>query len=233
VFAGCTHNATHEAVAKAKKLARVHGLTGILTANPYYNRPGQEGQYLHFKAIAEAVDLPVLLYNIPSRTGANMEPATLLRLAEIGNIIGVKESSGNLAQITELITAAPRNFKVIAGDDGLALPILALGGVGLISVASNVIPGQMARMVQAAMENDWAGARRINRQFFRLMQAHFWEASPAPVKAVMAMIGRGEDVLRLPMVPVTDTTRRKLERMVGELGLLVGVAASGEDLRMF
>lgn len=233
VFAGCTHNATHEAVAKAKKLARVHGLTGILTANPYYNRPGQEGQYLHFKAIAEAVDLPVLLYNIPSRTGANMETATLLRLAEIGNIIGVKESSGNLAQITELITAAPRNFKVIAGDDGLALPILALGGVGLISVASNVIPGQMARMVQAAMENDWAGARRINRQFFRLMQAHFWEASPAPVKAVMAMIGRGEDVLRLPMVPVTDTTRRKLERMVGELGLLVGVAASGEDLRMF
>ena len=233
VFAGCTHNATHEAVAKAKKLARVHGLTGILTANPYYNRPGQEGQYLHFKAIAEAVDLPVLLYNIPSRTGANMEPATLLRLAEIGNIIGVKESSGNLTQITELITAASRNFKVIAGDDGLALPILALGGVGLISVASNVIPGQMARMVQAAMENDWAGARRINRQFFRLMQAHFWEASPAPVKAVMAMIGRGEDVLRLPMVPVTDTTRRKLERMVGELGLLVGVAPSGEDLRMF
>jgi len=233
VFAGCTHNATHEAVAKAKKLARVHGLTGILTANPYYNRPGQEGQYLHFKAIAEAVDLPVLLYNIPSRTGANMEPATLLRLAEIGNIIGVKESSGNLTQITELITAASRNFKVIAGDDGLALPILALGGVGLISVASNVIPGQMARMVQAALENDWAGARRINRQFFRLMQAHFWEASPAPVKAVMAMIGRGEDVLRLPMVPVTDTTRRKLERMVGELGLLVGVAASGEDLRMF
>ena len=233
VFAGCTHNATHEAVAKAKKLARVHGLTGILTANPYYNRPGQEGQYLHFKAIAEAVDLPVLLYNIPSRTGANMEPTTLLRLAEIGNIIGVKESSGNLAQITELITAAPRNFKVIAGDDGLALPILALGGVGLISVASNVIPGQMARMVQAAMENDWAGARRINRQFFRLMQAHFWEAGPAPVKAVMAMIGRGEDVLRLPMVPVTDTTRRKLERMVGELGLLVGVAPSGEDLRMF
>ena len=233
VFAGCTHNATYEAVAKAKKLARVHGLTGILTANPYYNRPGQEGQYLHFKAIAESVDLPVLLYNIPARTGANMEPATLLRLAEIGNIIGVKESSGNLAQITELITSAPRTFKVCAGDDGLALPVIALGGVGLISVASNVIPGQMARMVQAAMDNDWVGARRINRHFFRLMQAHFWEASPAPVKAVMALIGRGEDVLRLPMVAVTDTTRRKLERMVGELGLLAGTAASGEDLRMF
>lgn len=233
VFAGCTHNATYEAVGRARKLASVHGLTGILTANPYYNRPGQEGQYQHFRAIAEAVELPVLLYNIPSRTGANLEPATVLRLAELKNVIGVKESSGNIAQITELLTTAPRNFKVFVGDDGLALPVLALGGAGLISVASNVIPGQMARMVRAALENDWAGARRINRQFFRLMQAHFWEASPAPVKAVFAMLGRGEDVLRLPMVPVSDATRRKLEKLVGELGMLVGTAPTGEDLRMF
>lgn len=233
VFAGCTHNATHEAAAKAKKLARVHGLTGILTANPYYNRPGQEGQYQHFKAIAEAVELPILLYNIPPRTGANLEPDTVLRLAEIPNIIGVKESSGNLAQITELLTRLPRTFKVFAGDDGIALPVMALGGEGLISVASNVIPDQMASMVHAALENDWPTARRINRQYYRLMQAHFWEASPAPVKAVMAMIGRGEDVLRLPMVPVSDGTRRKLERMVGELGLLVGASSRGEDLRMF
>jgi 4-hydroxy-tetrahydrodipicolinate synthase len=233
VFAGCTHNATHEAVGRARKLAKVHGLTGILTANPFYNRPGQEGQYQHFRAIAEAVELPVLLYNIPSRTGANLEPATVLRLAELKNVIGVKESSGNIAQITELLTTAPRSFKVFAGDDGLALPVLALGGSGLVSVASNVIPGQMARMVRAAMENDWVGARRINRQFFRLMQAHFWEASPAPVKAVLAMLGRGEDVLRLPMVTVTEATRRKLERLVGELGMLVGTAPTGEDLRMF
>src|SRR5215469_8043065 len=133
VFGGCTHNATAEAVLKAKKLARVKGLTGILTANPFYNKPGQEGQYQHFKAIAEAVDLPILLYNIPSRTGTNLEPATVLRLAEIKNVIGVKESSGNIAQITELITTAPRNFKVLAGDDGLALPVLALGGSGLVS----------------------------------------------------------------------------------------------------
>jgi 4-hydroxy-tetrahydrodipicolinate synthase len=233
VFAGCTHNSTHEVVARVQKLSQVHGLTGVLSANPYYNRPGQEGQYQHFKAIAESTALPVLLYNIPSRTGANLEPATVLRLAELKNVIGVKESSGNIAQITELLTTAPRSFKVFAGDDGLALPVIALGGAGLISVASNVIPGQMARMVRAALENDWIDARRINRQFFRLMQAHFWEASPAPVKAVLHMLGRGEDVLRLPMVPVSDATRRRLERMVGELGMLVGVPATGEDLRMF
>jgi 4-hydroxy-tetrahydrodipicolinate synthase len=229
VFAGCTHNATHEAVARVKKLHRVRGLTGVLTANPYYNKPGQEGQYHHFRAIAEATDLPVLLYNIPGRTGANLEPATVLRLAEIENVIGIKESSGNIAQITELLTTASRGFKVFAGDDSVALPVIALGGTGLVSVASNVIPEQMSRMVRAALDNDWDAARRINRQFFRLMQAHFWEASPAPVKAVLAMIGRGEDALRLPMVPVSDGTRRKLERLVSELGLLAGVAAGGES----
>jgi 4-hydroxy-tetrahydrodipicolinate synthase len=233
VFAGCSHNATHEVVAKARKLAQVHGLTGILTASPYYNRPGQEGQYQHFRAIAEAVDLPILLYNIPGRTGANLEPATVLRLAELPNVFGIKESSGNLAQITELLTTAPRSFKVFAGDDGMALPVLALGGTGLVSVASNALPGQMARMVQAALENDWAGARRINRHFFRLMQAHFWEPSPAPIKAVLSMLGRCEDVLRLPMVPVSAATRRRLETIVGELGMLVGVPGTGEDLRMF
>jgi len=225
VFAGCTHNATHEAVARAKKLHRVRGLTGVLTANPYYNKPGQEGQYYHFRAIAEATDLPVLLYNIPGRTGTNLEPATVLRLAELKNVIGIKESSGNIAQITELITTAPQGFKVFAGDDSVALPVIALGGTGLVSVASNVIPGQMSRMVRAALDNDWATARRINREFFRLMQAHFWEASPAPVKAVLAMIGRGEDVLRLPMVPVSDGTRSKLEKLVSELGLLIGAVA--------
>ena len=233
VFAGCTHNATHEAVARARRLSGVHGLSGILTANPYYNRPGQEGQYQHFRAIAEATELPVLLYNIPGRTGTNLEPVTVLRLAEIKNIIGIKESSGNIVQITELLTSAPRRFKVFAGDDSLALPVIALGGVGLISVASNAIPVQMAAMVDAALENEWTTARRINRQFFRLMQAHFWEASPAPIKAVLAMLGRGEDVLRLPMVPVSAGTRRKLELMVGELGLLANVPSNGENLRMY
>ena len=234
VFAGCTHNSTHTAVARVQRVSQVPGLTGILTANPYYNRPGQEGQYLHFRAIAEATDLPVLLYNIPGRTGANLEPETVLRLAEIANVAGIKESSGNMAQITELLMAAPRDFRVFAGDDGLALPVLALGGAGLISVASNVIPGQMSDMVRSAIRNDWAGARRINRHFFRLMQAHFWEPSPAPVKAMLAILGRGEETLRLPMVPVTKATRARLETLAGELGLMVHApAGKGGNVRVF
>lgn len=233
VLAGCTHNSTREAVLRAKKLASIHGLYGVLTANPYYNRPGQDGQFEHFKAIAEAVDLPVVLYNIPSRTGVNLEPATVSRLAEIRNVVAIKESSGNITQITELISTLPRGFTVLAGDDSLALPVLALGGAGLVSVASNEIPAQMTQMVRSALENDWATARRINRQFFGLMQANFSEPSPAPVKAVLQMLGHGDDVLRLPMVRVSGSTRRKLERMVGELGLLVGVKGRGDDLRMF
>jgi len=219
-FAGCTHNSTSEAVARAKKLAKVPGLTGLLTANPYYNRPGQEGQYQHFRAIAEAVEIPVLLYNIPSRTGVNLEPATVLRLAEIANIVGIKESSGNVAQITELITQAPRGFKVFSGDDGMTLPVIALGGVGLVSVASNAIPAQMAQMVQAAMAGDWPTARAINCKYLKLIQAHFCEPSPAPVKAVLALMGRIEEKLRLPMVPVTTPTRQKLALLLGELGLV-------------
>jgi 4-hydroxy-tetrahydrodipicolinate synthase len=220
VFGGCTHNATNEAVARARKLAKIPGLNGLLTANPYYNRPGQEGQFQHFHAIAEAVELPILLYNIPSRTGTNMEPATVLRLAELTNVIGVKESSGNIAQITEILNNAPTGFKVFSGDDAMTLPVIALGGAGLVSVASNAIPAQMAQMVQAALSGDWATARAINRKFFRLMQAHFSEPSPAPVKAVLALMGRMEDNLRLPMVPVTAATQRKLEQLLIELGLL-------------
>ena len=223
VFAGCTHNATAEVVTRAKRLAQVTGLTGILTANPYYNRPSQEGQYQHFRAIAEAVHLPVLLYNIPSRTGVNLEPATVLRLAEIENIIGIKESSGNIGQITELIAQAPRSFAVFAGDDGLALPVIALGGVGLISVASNAIPTQMAKLVRAALTGDWATARALNAQHLKLMQGHFLEPNPAPVKAVMSMLGLIEDQLRLPLLSVTPPTRKKLEAMLAELGLLMPV----------
>lgn len=220
VFGGCTHNATHEAVARVKQLSQVAGLTGILTANPYYNKPSQEGQYQHFKAIAEATNLPILLYNIPGRTGANLEPATVVRLAEIQNVIGVKESSGNLAQITELIHSAPSEFKVFAGDDFLALPILAVGGAGLVSVASNEIPAQMARMVQAAITGDWATARALNGKYFKLMQANFWEASPGPVKCVLGMMGRITESYRLPMTPVTDSTRVKLQKLAEELSLL-------------
>ncbi len=220
VFAGCTHNATHVAVANARKLARISGLTGILTANPFYNRPGQEGQFQHFQAIASSVDLPILLYNIPGRTAANLEPDTVLRLSEIPNIVGIKESSGNMAQITSLLTQAPRAFRVFAGDDALALPILAVGGAGLISVASNAIPQQMAQMVASALTDNWIAARRINRHYFAFMQAIFLEPSPAPIKAVLKLLGRGTEGMRLPMVPVTPATRRKLETVLGELGLL-------------
>jgi 4-hydroxy-tetrahydrodipicolinate synthase len=231
VFAGCTHNSTHTATVNARKLAKVDGLTGLLTANPYYNRPSQEGQYQHFRSIAEAIDLPILLYNIPGRTGANLEPDTVLRLAELPSIVGIKESSGNVIQITQLLTQAPRAFRVFAGDDTLALPVIALGGTGLISVAANAIPFQMSQMVDSALANDWATARRINRRFFNMMQAHFLEPSPAPIKAVMALLGRGNEEMRLPMVPVTQTTRRRLERLIGELGLLRD--QPGDDLRMF
>jgi len=220
VFAGATHNATHQAVANVKKLHRISGLTGILTANPYYNKPGQRGQYEHFKAIAEATDLPILLYNIPSRTAANLEPATVLRLAEIPNIVGIKESSGNMAQITELLTQAPRAFRVFSGDDSLALPTLSVGGMGLISVASNAIPQQMSQMVASALTDNWIAARRINRHYYGLMQALFTEPSPAPIKAVLSLLGRGNESLRLPMVPVSAATRHKLETILGELGLL-------------
>ncbi len=219
VFGGCTHNSTAEAVARTKKLGSVPGLTGILTASPYYNRPGQEGQYQHFRAIAEATALPVLLYNIPGRTGANLEPATVLRLAALPNVIGIKESSGLITQITDLLTQVPAGFKVLAGDDNLALPVIALGGAGVVSVASNLIPSEMSRMVAAALAGDWETARGLNRRFFRLMQAHFSEPSPAPIKATMKMLGLLEENLRLPMVPVTSTTREKLRALVDQAGV--------------
>jgi 4-hydroxy-tetrahydrodipicolinate synthase len=234
VWAGCTHNSTRDAAAKAGAAAQIPGVTAILSANPYYNRPTQEGQFQHFKAVAEAVDLPVVLYNIPSRTGANLEPATIVRLVEASpNIEAVKESSGQLGQITELIHSLPRAFKVFAGDDPIALPAISVGGAGLISVASNEIPAEMARMVQAALTNDWDTARRINRKYFKLMQANFWETSPGPVKAILAMMGRISEAYRLPMVPVATATRRNIERLVGELGLLTYAPQEDGDSRMF
>jgi len=220
VFAGSTHNSTAQAVLNARRLARIPGLTGILTANPYYNRPNQEGQFQHVRAIAEAVDLPILLYNIPSRTGTNLLPETVLRLAELPNIIGIKESSGVMSQITELLSHAPSTFAVLAGDDALALPVIALGGVGLVSVASNAIPAPMSQMLAAALRNDWPTARALNSRYFALMQAHFTEPSPAPIKAVLTLLGRCTETLRLPMVPVTEPTRTKLKSLLQDLNLL-------------
>jgi 4-hydroxy-tetrahydrodipicolinate synthase len=220
VFAGCTHNSTAQAVLNAKRLAKIPGLTGLLTANPYYNRPNQEGQFQHFRAIAEAVDLPILLYNIPGRTATNLLPETVLRLAEIPNIVGIKESSGIMGQITELLSNAPSTFAIFAGDDALALPVIALGGVGLVSVASNAIPGPMSEMIAAALANDWTTARTLNNRYYALMLAHFSEPSPAPIKVVLALLGQCSETLRLPMVPVTPATRTKLQSLLRDLNLL-------------
>jgi 4-hydroxy-tetrahydrodipicolinate synthase len=233
IVAGATSNATREAVAKAQELAARPGVDAILTASPYYNKPTQEGQYQHFKAIAEAVNKPIILYNVPGRTAANLEAGTVARLAEIPNIAGVKEASGNLAQIAEVCSAAREDFSVLSGDDAMTLPVIALGGVGLISVASNEIPREMAEMTRAALNNDWNGARQIFRKFLPLMQANFIESSPMPVKAVLAMMGRVEEAYRLPMVPVRRDTRSKLQKIAADAGLIAKAAAAAGTAASF
>lgn len=234
VWAGCTHNATRQAVAKARAAAQIPGVTAILSANPYYNKPTQEGQYEHFRAVAQAVKLPVVLYNIPGRSAANLEPTTVLRLIDSApNIQAIKESSGNLVQITELLTQVPRNFRVYSGDDMMTLGILGAGGSGLVSVLSNLVPSEMSQMVKAALGNEWTRARQINRRYYRLMQALFRETSPGPVKAVLAMLGRMGEYYRLPLVPVSASTRSWLERVAGEAGLLVHAPQPEGDQRMF
>ncbi|MGH9603607.1 MAG: 4-hydroxy-tetrahydrodipicolinate synthase [Terriglobales bacterium] len=227
IVAGATSNATQEAVEKARTVAAIPGVDAMLTASPYYNKPTQEGQYRHFRAIAEAVDKPLVLYNVPGRTGANLEPATLARLAEIPNIAAVKEASGNLSQIADVFNAVPDDFLVFSGDDAVTLPVISLGGVGVISVASNEIPGEMAELTRAALANDWDKARRLHRKFLPLMQANFIESNPLPVKAVLAMMGRIEEIYRLPLCPMKKDTRARLEKIAGEAGVLPrAVAAS-------
>jgi 4-hydroxy-tetrahydrodipicolinate synthase len=221
IVAGATSNATHEAVEKAKELASRPGVSAILTASPYYNKPTQEGQYRHFRAIAEAVgDKPIILYNVPGRTAANLEPATLARLTEIPNIIGVKEASGIMTQIAEAIHSVPETFLVFSGDDAVTLPVIALGGVGVISVASNEIPREMAALTRAALNNDWPTARALHRKYLPLMQANFIESSPLPVKAALAMMGKIEEVYRLPLLPMRRDTRSRLQKVITEVGLI-------------
>jgi len=233
VVAGATSNSTHEAVAKAREVATRPGVDAILTASPYYNKPTQEGQYRHFRSIAEAVDKPLILYNVPGRTGANIEPGTLARLAETPNIIGVKEASGNMSQIADVFNAVPETFLVFSGDDAITLPVIALGGAGIISVASNEIPHEMSEMTRSALANDWDTARRIHRKYLPLMQANFLESNPLPVKAVLAMMGKVEEVYRLPLLPMRRDTRSKLQKIAAEAGLVAKAAgpvalASGE-----
>jgi 4-hydroxy-tetrahydrodipicolinate synthase len=225
IVAGATSNSTQEAVAKAKEVASRAGVNAILTASPYYNKPTQEGQYRHFRAIAEAVDKPVILYNVPGRTSANLEPSTLARLSEVANIAGVKEASGNMTQIAEALNVVPETFLVFSGDDAVTLPVIALGGVGVISVASNEIPREMAEMTRAALNNDWNAARTIHRKYLPLMQANFIESSPLPVKAVLTMMGKIEEVYRLPLLPMRRDTRSKLQKIATDAGLISRPAA--------
>jgi 4-hydroxy-tetrahydrodipicolinate synthase len=233
IVAGASSNSTHDAVAKVQELASRPGVDAILTASPYYNKPTQEGQYQHFKAIAEAVNKPIVLYNVPGRTAANIEPATVARLAEIPSIVALKEASGNLTQIAEVCSNTPPEFSVLSGDDALTLPVIAVGGVGLISVASNEIPREMAEMTRAALNGDWTTARQILRRYLPLMQANFIESSPMPVKAVLAMMGRIEEAYRLPMVPMRRDTRSKLQKIASEAGLIAKAAAASADALSF
>ncbi len=233
IVAGATSNSTQDAVEKAKEVAARPGVSAVLTASPYYNKPTQEGQYRHFKTIAEAVGKPLILYNVPGRTGANIEPGTLARLAEVPNIAGVKEASGNMTQIAEICNAVPEHFLVFSGDDAITLPVIALGGVGIISVASNEIPREMAEMTRAAMNNDWDTARRIHRKFLALMQANFIESNPLPVKAVLAMMGKIEEVYRLPLLPMRRDTRSRLQKIAVDAGVITKAAAPTPEAAAF
>ena len=222
VWAGCTHNSTRVLVRQAARLRAVPGLSAVLSANPYYNKPTQEGQFQHFLALAREVNpLPVCVYNVPGRTAANLEPETVARLAAAArNIEAIKEASGKLTQFADLVHILPRGFKIFSGDDNMALAAIAVGAHGLISVASNEAPAEVTRMIHAALLNNWDEARELERRYSRLFEANFWESNPAPVKTVLSLMGKCGDTLRLPLVPPTASTRTRLERLAGEIGLL-------------
>jgi 4-hydroxy-tetrahydrodipicolinate synthase len=226
VVAGAGGNDTAHVIEMAREFEDI-GANGILSVSPYYNKPTQEGLYQHYKAIASAVSLPIILYNIPGRTGVNIEPATLNRLSEIDNIVGVKEASGNIAQMAVLIENLPERFLVLSGDDGITLPLMSIGGRGLISVASNEIPAEMTRLAQLCLANDFAAAREIHRRYFPLMEANFVETNPAPVKAALALMGLIEPVFRLPLVPPRAENLAKIRRALESVGLVQKVHAAG------
>jgi 4-hydroxy-tetrahydrodipicolinate synthase len=223
VIFGAGSNATKKAV-QATERARRLGAQGVLSVGPYYNKPTQGGFYEHFKAIAE-VGLPVVLYNVPGRTGSNMEASTTLRLAEVPNIVAVKEASGNPVQIMEIIRSRPEAFRVLSGDDAIALPLAAAGADGVVSVVSNETPGLMRTMMDAALEGDYPRARKIHYRLLPLMNANFVESNPIPVKAALAMMGMIGEHYRLPLVPMTAGNRANLRKVVEELGLLQSAGA--------
>jgi 4-hydroxy-tetrahydrodipicolinate synthase len=218
VVAGAGGNNTAEVIESAREFESM-GAAGILSVTPYYNKPSQEGLYQHFRAIAASVRIPILLYNVPGRTGVNLEPATVARLAEIGNIAGIKEASGNISQMSAILQSVPENFSVLSGDDAITLPLAALGGVGVISVVSNEIPREMTCLVRDTLQRNFARARRTHRQFLPLMEVNFVESNPGPVKAAMAMMGLIEPVWRLPLVSPSQPNLAKIRAVLESLAL--------------
>ncbi|HVA95863.1 MAG TPA: 4-hydroxy-tetrahydrodipicolinate synthase [Candidatus Dormibacteraeota bacterium] len=225
VLAGAGGYATHKVIKMAREVERL-GADGILSVTPYYNKPTQEGLYHHYKAIAEAVSLPIILYNVPPRTNVNIDPATVRSLSEIENIIGVKEASGSLSQITQVIQQLPEDFIVLSGDDALTLPLAAMGGRGIISVASNVIPAEMTRLAQLCLAGDFAAARAMQRQWLPLLEVNFIETNPTPVKAAMAQMGLLEPVWRLPLVPPRVESLARIRTVLESLALLERIHAA-------
>jgi 4-hydroxy-tetrahydrodipicolinate synthase len=225
VVAGAGGYNTAEVIELAREVEAV-GASGILSVTPYYNKPTQEGLYQHYKAIAAAVRLPIIVYSVQGRTGVNVEPATFKRLAEIDNIVGAKEASGNIAQISSIVAQTPERFHVLSGDDAMALPVIAVGGHGLISTAGNEIPAEMARLVHLCLANDFAAARELQKKYLPLMEINFVESNPIPVKAAMGLMGLLEPVWRLPMVPPKPENLARIRKVLESLGLVHAHAAS-------
>ena len=223
VLAGAGGYDTREVVESARTMHEA-GANGLLSVTPYYNKPTPDGLVRHYQAIAEATPLPIVVYNVPGRTGCNVDPTTLLRLAAIPHVAAVKEASGNITQICEVVRGVPEGFLVLSGDDALTLPAMAVGARGVISVASNEVPGEMAELVEAAERNDFAAAREVHARLLSLMLANFAESNPIPVKAAMAQMGLLEETYRLPMVPPRAETRERLRRVLAALSLVPAAA---------
>lgn len=226
IVAGAGGNHTAKAVFWARDAEEV-GADGILSVSPMYNKPSPDGLVRHFEAIAEASDLPIVAYNVPTRTGTDMDVDTILRIAEIPHVAALKEASPNFGKIARLMAAIPEDFVVFSGEDSTALALFALGGRGLISVASNEIPAEMSALCAAALSNEWDEARRLQRKYLPLMEMNFWESSPGPAKAALAAMGRCGDTVRLPLVTVRDDTRRRIEKLLNGLKLIPKKAAAG------
>ena len=223
VLAGAGGYNTREVVELARALEHV-GVDGLLSVTPYYNRPTPEGLFQHYRAIAAAVSLPIVLYNVPGRTGVNLDVRTVVRLSALPNIVGVKEASGNLVQMSEIVAAAPPDFFLLGGDDPLAVAVMAIGGKGLISVASNVVPAEMVQVIELAEKGDVAAARRLHGWLLPLLQVNFCEANPIPVKAAMAAMGLIDEVYRLPLVSPSPAARDTIMNVLQELKLLGSAA---------